>query len=52
MRYINILGLQVKKGNIPVDILENARAKANSEDLSTYSVEELKAIITQTREEV
>ena len=52
MRYINLLGLQAKKGNIPGEILEHARAKAKSEDLSSYSVEELKISTSQTREEL
>ena len=52
MRYINFLGLQAKKGNIPGDILEHARVKAKSENLSTYSTEELKLSTIQTREEL
>ena len=52
MRYINLLGLQAKKGNIPGDSLEHARVKAKSEDLSTYSIEKLKINTTQTREEL
>ena len=32
--------------------MEDARSKANSEDLSTLSVEELKSITSQTREEL
>ena len=52
MRYINLLGLQAKKGNIPREIPEHARVKAKSEDLSTHSVEELKISTIQTREEL
>ena len=52
MRYINLLGLQGKKGNIPEDILERARVKAKSEGLSIYSVEDLKFTTIQTREEL
>ena len=41
-----------KKGNIPGEILEHARVKAKSEDLSSYSAEELKICTSQTREEL
>ena len=41
----------MKKGNISEKIIEYARLKANSEDLSTKSEEELKNNRIQTREE-
>ena len=50
MRYVNFPWLHMKKGNIPPNILEHARAKAKSENLSTHSGEELKFITTQIRE--
>ena len=52
MRYINLLWLHTKKGNIPAEIMEHTRARANSEDLSKSSVEDLKIITSQTREEL
>ena len=51
IKYINLLWLQMRKVNIPLEILEHAIAKANSEDLSTSSAKDLKLVTSQTREE-
>ena len=49
--YIDLLQLHMMKGNISEAIIEYARLKANSEDLSTKSEEELKSTKIQTRKE-